>query len=167
MFCSKCGSENLDSAKFCKSCGNPIRASVHPVYTNNPGMDLKNNLKNAWGCYLEVFRKYAVFNGRASREEYWTFKVFNFVFLFIAVILIDKIGADIFIWISLFCYLAILIPSLAVTVRRLHDTGRSGWMYFVPWIPLVGPIIFLVFMVSESTPGMNKYGPSPKGRIVN
>lgn len=59
--------------------------------------------------------------------------------------------------------IAVFIPSLAVTVRRLHDTGRSGWWLLLMFIPLIGPIILLVFLLTDSQPGTNKYGPNPKG----
>jgi len=167
MFCSKCGTENSDSARFCKNCGNPTGASKQTVSANNSRMASGSNQKNVWDCYLEVFRKYAVFNGRASRKEYWTFNLLNFAFLVVMAILVNEIGATNFSWIFSFFYLALFIPSLAVTIRRLHDTGRSGWMYFVSLIPLVGSIILLVFLFTDSTPGMNKYGPNPKGIMVN
>jgi uncharacterized membrane protein YhaH (DUF805 family) len=59
--------------------------------------------------------------------------------------------------------LVVIIPSLAVTVRRLHDIDRSGWWIFINLIPLIGAIVLLVFAVSEGTPGNNRYGPNPKG----
>src|SRR4051794_8393565 len=62
--------------------------------------------------------------------------------------------------------LAVLLPSIAVTVRRLHDTGRSGWWILISLIPIIGGIVLLVFMVLDSEPGVNQYGPNPKAVIV-
>ena len=112
--------------------------------------------------YLEALRKYAVFEGRARRKEYWYFTLFNFIFmvlsLLIGVVLFDSLGFALF---SIYC-LVIIIPGLAVSVRRLHDTDRSGWLYLLFLIPLAGPIIHLVFMLEDGTPGENRYGPNPK-----
>lgn len=112
--------------------------------------------------YLAVWKKYAVFAGRAQRAEYWHFYLFStiiYILLVIATRLISKyVGI-----LTVLYYLSILIPFIAVSVRRLHDTGRSGWWFFINFIPLVGPIIFFVFTVLDSQPGENKYGPNPKG----
>ncbi len=159
MFCSKCGAENPDSAKFCKGCGNPTKASVHPVHANNSGMASENNIRNAWDCFLGVFRKYATFNGRASRREFWSFAFFNFIFTFLIVSIDHLLGSKLL----FYAYTLVLaFPSLSVTVRRLHDTGRSGWMYLIFLIPIAGPIILLVFMATKGTPSANQYGPSPQ-----
>jgi uncharacterized membrane protein YhaH (DUF805 family) len=117
--------------------------------------------------YLEALKKYAVFSGRSRRKEYWYFVLFNII---VAIVLagIDALlgtrssyaGAGL---LSGIYGLAVIIPSLAVTVRRLHDIDRSGWWIFINLIPLIGAIVLLVFAVSEGTPGNNRYGPSPKG----
>ena len=116
--------------------------------------------------YLEALKKYAVFSGRSRRKEYWYFVLFNII---VAIVLagIDAVlgtfspSANIGLLSGIYC-LAILIPSLAVTVRRLHDIGRSGWWIFINLIPLIGGIVLLVFALSEGTPGYNQYGPNPK-----
>lgn len=118
--------------------------------------------------YVDTIKnRFADFEGRASRSEYWYFALFNFVAFFgvgmIAGILgtiSPKLSMIVMGILSLFM-IALLIPSLALTVRRLHDTGKSGWMLLLGLIPLVGPIILLVFYVTESTPGLNEYGPNP------
>jgi len=161
MFCKNCGSENLNSARFCKNCGSPTKNSGQENYTNNP--------KTAWDYYLTVLKKYAVFSGRASRREYWMFILFNIVFLIVATIIDNVLGTVIvrgsyYGWFYYSYSLIVLVPSLAVTVRRLHDTGKSGGMCFIALIPLVGYIVLLVLMATEGTPGMNKYGPNPKNR---
>lgn len=103
--------------------------------------------------------KYATFSGRARRSEYWWFTLFT-VTVYIATSIIDAvIGKDI---VTLLAYLALLLPGLAVTVRRLHDTSRSGWWILIGIVPLVGAIVLIVFQVQDSHPGTNAYGPSPK-----
>ncbi|WP_407268584.1 DUF805 domain-containing protein [Radiobacillus sp. PE A8.2] len=110
--------------------------------------------------YLHVLRKYAVFEGRARRTEYWMFTLINIIIGIIFSIM-ETIYEGIVI-LSAIYYLAIIIPGLAVTVRRLHDIGKSGWWYFIGFIPLVGPIILLVFTCLDSEEGYNSWGPNPK-----
>lgn len=116
--------------------------------------------------YVAVLKKYAVFSGRAQRAEYWYFVLFNFI---ICVILgaIDSViswGSQSPMMVLSGLYsLAVLIPSLAVLFRRLHDTGRSGWWILIVLIPIIGSIWLLVLMVLDSSYGDNKYGPNPKG----
>lgn len=123
-----------------------------------------------------VFGNYANFSGRARRSEYWFFYLFNmiavFVFMIVGAILGGifggsgsgaAIGTVIGYVLYILYALAALIPSLAVTVRRLHDTNRSGWNIFWALLPLVGAIVLLVFMVRDSFPGENQYGENPKG----
>jgi uncharacterized membrane protein YhaH (DUF805 family) len=116
--------------------------------------------------YLEVLRKYAVFDGRARRKEYWYFFLINTVIsIFLAFIdsFTGTISEDVGIGLLDGLYaLAVLIPGTAVTVRRLHDTDRSGWWILIGLIPVIGGIALLVFMVLDSTPGDNQYGPNPK-----
>ena len=110
--------------------------------------------------YLEVLKKYAVFSGRARRKEYWMFFLFNIIITFVLSIIEGILGSPGIIS-AIYC-LAVLIPGLAVFVRRLHDTNRSGWWFFIGLIPLIGAIVLLVFMVQDSTPGDNQYGANPK-----
>lgn len=115
--------------------------------------------------YLTVWKKYAQFSGRARRSEYWYFTLFNLIASILLMIVDGILGsfsseAGIGILGGLYT-LAVLIPSIAVSVRRLHDTGRSGWWMLISLIPLVN-IILLVFMVSDSSPGQNQFGPNPK-----
>jgi len=120
--------------------------------------------------YLNVFKKYAVFSGRASRTEYWMFTLFSMIFSIIA-ILMDYVFHDtmhlyhttsvihfpIF-WYSLISFL----PGLAVAVRRLHDIGKTGWMLLIALIPIIGAIWLIVLMVEDSNSGENKYGENTK-----
>ena len=116
--------------------------------------------------YLKVFKQYADFNGRARRKEYWMYFLFNLIFLIVATILDSSLGTNFkplpYGAIYLLYALVTLVPSLAVAVRRLHDTGKSGWMILVCLIPIIGGIWLLVLMVTEGNTGENKYGPEPK-----
>ena len=116
--------------------------------------------------YLEVLKKYAVFDGRARRKEYWYFCLFN-ALIGIAIAAVTGVLGSIAHTESLSLLnglysLVILIPGIAVTVRRLHDTDRSGWWILIILVPLIGAIVLLVFTVLDSTPGENQYGANPK-----
>lgn len=129
--------------------------------------------------YIEVLKKYVTFSGRASRSEYWYFVLFS------TIISMVLTGIDIAMgsgsaetamnaeegvamsvnmgWLSGVYALAVFLPSLAVLFRRLHDTDHSAWWIFIGLIPIIGAIVLLVFLVKDSTPGNNQYGPNPKG----
>ena len=117
--------------------------------------------------YLQALKQYAVFKGRARRKEYWFFALFNLIVSVVLTVLDYMTGSlDPELGVGLLSgiySLAILIPSLAVTVRRLHDTDRTGWWVLIAFIPLIGAIVLLVFMLLDSKPGDNRYGPNPKG----
>ena len=120
--------------------------------------------------YLKVLNQYSDFKSRARRKEYWMFALVNFIISF-AIVGIDNAlglsfnytenvsGSGVF---NLLYNLLILIPSLAVAVRRLHDVGKSGWMLLIGLIPLVGAIWLLILLLRDSEAGENKYGPNPK-----
>jgi uncharacterized membrane protein YhaH (DUF805 family) len=116
--------------------------------------------------YLVVLKKYAVFNGRARRKEYWYFFLFN-ILISIVLGVIDGMtgsfspesGMGL---LSGIYMLAVLIPGIAVAVRRLHDTSRTGWWLLISLIPLIGAIVLIVFLVSDSKPEENQYGVNPK-----
>lgn len=111
--------------------------------------------------YLSVLKNYAVFEGRAHRTEYWMFVLFNFL-ISLALAIVDAAifgqGGGL---LSPLYALGVFIPSLAVGVRRLHDTNRSGWWLLIALVPLVGFIVLLVFTVSEGDKGPNDYGADP------
>ena len=117
--------------------------------------------------YLNVLKKYAVFNGRARRKEYWFFALFNLIasiVLSVIDLMTGSFDAEFGTGLLSGIYaLAVLIPSLAVSVRRLHDTDHSGWWLLIALIPLVGAIVLLVFVLQDSKPGENQYGSNPKG----
>jgi uncharacterized membrane protein YhaH (DUF805 family) len=110
--------------------------------------------------YLEVLKKYAVFEGRARRKEYWIFFLINLVITFVLAFLEGLAGGPGIV--SAIYSLAVLIPGIAVSIRRLHDTDRSGWWLLIALIPVIGTIVLLVFMALDGTPGANQYGPNPK-----
>ncbi len=110
--------------------------------------------------YLQVLKKYAVFGGRARRKEYWYFFLFN-VIIGSVLGFIEGLAGGPGVLGSIYG-LAVLIPGVGVAIRRLHDTGRSGWWLLIGLIPLIGTIILLVYMASDSQAGTNEYGSSPK-----
>ncbi len=120
--------------------------------------------------YLEPYKKYAVFEGRASRREFWTYKLFVCLF-FIALIGASAIFASLHLYVlsSLMGIAMVLfsiftiIPGIAVTFRRLHDTNRSGWFLLLFFIPVIGSLVLLITFCLKSTPGANQYGPHPYG----
>jgi uncharacterized membrane protein YhaH (DUF805 family) len=121
--------------------------------------------------YLQVLKKYAEFSGRARRKEYWMFALFNFIFL-IAAMIIDNVAGTTAgelpygLFYCLYAF-AVLIPGLAVAVRRLHDVGKSGWMILITLIPIIGAIWLLVLMLTDSNTGENEYGANPKDIQTN
>jgi uncharacterized membrane protein YhaH (DUF805 family) len=104
------------------------------------------------------FNKYAEFVGRARRSEYWWF--------FLFVLLVDVVVSRLSFTLSMVASLALLVPNLAVGVRRLHDTGKSGWYLLVGLIPIVGWIIVIVWLATEGDPNPNEYGESPKAALI-
>ncbi|MEM7160971.1 MAG: DUF805 domain-containing protein [Bacteroidota bacterium] len=116
--------------------------------------------------YLKVLKQFADFKGRARRTEYWMFTLFNIIFAFVTIMLDgllgSSLGGEVYGVFYLLYTLAMLIPNLAVSVRRLHDTGKTGWMILVGLIPIIGGIWLLVLYCTEGDIGANKYGPDPK-----
>ena len=138
--------------------------------------------------YIDAIKKYAVFNGRATRKEYWMFTLYNFLVGLAYQIIIGLILAPfgtfqftenkqptpfffLFILISLLYPLFMLLPSYSLAVRRVHDTGHNGWWASISTIKVginhftfaIGQLLFLPFSLRDSQPGENKYGPNPKG----
>jgi uncharacterized membrane protein YhaH (DUF805 family) len=125
--------------------------------------------------YLKVLRHYTDFSGRARRTEYWMFVLFNLIFCAVAATIDNLLGITfnidgptgdplpIFYGYTYALYaLAVFIPGLAVLVRRLHDIGKSGWMFFICLIPIIGAIWLLVLLCTDSQSGPNKWGDNPK-----
>ena len=107
------------------------------------------------------FSKYATFSGRARRSEYWYF--FLCYTILTGILSFLARNSTVLGYVSGVIEIALFIPMLAVSVRRLHDIGKSGWFYLIGLIPLVGLIIMIVWYVRDSDPGQNMYGPNPKG----
>jgi uncharacterized membrane protein YhaH (DUF805 family) len=121
---------------------------------------------------MEVLKKYATFDGRARRAEYWYFALFNLIISVVLSILdgIVRSNSSTASTVGLLgglYSLVVLIPSIAVGVRRLHDTGRSGWWMLIAFIPFIGAIWLLVYFVEEGTVGPNQYGADPKSGDAN
>ena len=118
--------------------------------------------------YLSVLKKYAQFKGRASRKEYWVFTLFNLALVAIAVILDNLLGItieDMGLGPIYGVYLlAMVLPSLALAVRRLHDIGKSGSMIFISFIPAVGFVWLLILFATAGQAKENQYGAVPEGQ---
>lgn len=112
--------------------------------------------------YTLALKKFADFNKRSTRSEYWYFILFNLCISIAITLLGTVIGNKTSSVLGGLYTLAMFIPSIAVSIRRLHDTNHSGWWILIPFIPIVGFIIFLIFMLTDSDPGDNLYGPNPK-----
>jgi uncharacterized membrane protein YhaH (DUF805 family) len=120
--------------------------------------------------YLGVLKKYLVFEGRARRKEYWFFILFNLIIGFVLALIDNQTGTldpETGVGMLSGIYsLAVLIPTIAVAIRRLHDTDRSGWWLLIGLVPLLGALVLLVFFILDGTPGTNQFGPSPKGGMA-
>ncbi len=116
--------------------------------------------------YIDVLKKYAVFDGRARRKEYWMFVLFNVITSIILGIVDRIIGTDYGSsgsgMLSSIYSLAVLLPTIGVAIRRMHDTNRSGWWILINLIPCIGWIWFIVLAAQEGGVGDNQYGPDPK-----
>lgn len=170
MYCKNCGSQVNDGAAVCLNCGVKVGDGNHfcqncgaqpdplAVVCVKCGCNLKTVRKKAeidsevvdsfGGAIKSCFNKYATFEGRANRSEYWYWYLFNLILGFI-----PYLG-----WIAM---LVTLLPSLAVCVRRLHDIGKSGWNYLFALIPIIGWILVIVWFCTPSDEGENEYGADP------
>ena len=119
--------------------------------------------------YISVFRNYDDFSGRARRKEYWLFLLINMAVMCVAAILdyvvgtheVTRFGVLGLLWLA-----AIVVPSWAVGVRRLHDSGRSGWWLLVSLVPFIGPLAIIVLILLPGTPGENEYGRNPRPQLA-
>lgn len=117
--------------------------------------------------YIKVLKDYAVFEGRASRAEYWYFILFNIIAAVILMLIENALGLVLITenggvgFLSMIYALAVFVPSLAVAVRRLHDTDRSGWWVLLALIPLLS-LVLIVFFIFKGTEGENQYGAAPQ-----
>ncbi len=115
--------------------------------------------------YFAAFKKYAVFKGRATRREYWYFTLFNILAVGVFGLIDQLMGTFNFDAgygpLSAIYTLAMILPGLGVSIRRLHDTGRSGWWFLITAIPVLGLLVFLYFALLDGDPNSNEYGESP------
>lgn len=145
-FCRGCAKEIGDTVATCTQCGAP------QLVQSTAGVSASQaSAKVNW--YFEVLKKYAVFTGRARRKEYWMFILFNFLVAVVIGAVEGLMGGKGMI--SNIYTLAVFLPSIAVGVRRLHDTDRSGW-----WLLL--PVVNIIFLMLEGNSNTNRFGPSPK-----
>jgi len=151
-FCRKCGEKLTTFNASVPKKGQTLTAAEY-LYKSSP-MDLGDAVSTC-------FKKYAVFEGRASRPEFWLFALFNIIVYLVWIVLIFLISSGstqpIVVFLFYLPFLVLLLPNLAVTVRRLHDAGYSGGFYFLFLIPFVGTLIYLIFMLLPSSTS-NKYG---------
>lgn len=135
--------------------------SSNPTIVTNSNHTAEENY-NIIDWFKKGLRNYTNFSGRARRKEYWYFMLVYFAVIIIAAILdsiIFDTPAGLFYVVAA---LGLFLPSLAVTIRRLHDTNRSGWMFLISFIPLIGSIILLVFLASDTKPESNQWGAPAK-----
>ncbi|HHQ4780712.1 DUF805 domain-containing protein [Aeromonas veronii] len=111
--------------------------------------------------YISVLKQYAVFSGRARRTEYWMFVLCNVIVMLLLGMVDKLIGGDNELISSIYS-LAVLLPSLAVAARRLHDTDRSAWWLLLGLIPIIGTLVLIYFMVCSGQQGPNRFGDDPK-----
>ena len=107
--------------------------------------------------FIGAIKQYATFSGRARRKEYWMFSLFYIIFYIILAVIDGVLGT---MFLSIIFSLALLIPSISIAARRLHDTGRTGWWQLIVLIPLIGVIVLIVFL-AQGSGDENKYGVSP------
>jgi uncharacterized membrane protein YhaH (DUF805 family) len=120
--------------------------------------------RNTMNWYLQALKKYADFSGRARRKEYWFFVLFNIIISIVLSVIDVMLGLGshgIGILSGLYS-LGVIIPSIAVGVRRLHDINKSGWWVLIVFVPFIGALVLLVFALLKGTQGANDYGPDPK-----
>ena len=108
--------------------------------------------------FIGAIKQYATFSGRARRKEYWMFFLFYMIFYIILAVIDGVLGT---MFLSIIYSLALLIPSISIAARRLHDTGRTGWWQLIVLIPLIGVIVLIVFL-AQGSGDENKYGVSPE-----
>ena len=111
-----------------------------------------------WTWYRLPWRRYAQFEGRATRTEYWVFTLGNTAIQLVGMLVVNLSHLVALSFLLLLWNLALILPNLAVLVRRLHDTNRSGWWVWIGLIPLVGIILLTIWTVLVSTPGPNRFG---------
>ena len=187
-FCQKCGAEVTGA--FCAQCGTPVNPgpgfdpfAANPYAVGSQGYSRRSTywsepveVPGFLGAYKMFWKKYAEFNGRASRPEFWFAFLWNFILQFfvgIAGIACLAIAGELesgifagfggFLLLAAVLYgLATICPNIAVVIRRLHDTNKSGLFALLWLIPYVGPLVVLILCALPGTPGDNAFGPEPR-----
>ena len=144
----------------------PQAPTAPPAYGSKPPAVPGDGV---WTYFIRsITKNYFRFTGRARRQEYWGYTLFN-VLTYDVAFMLDVIlsvilsgGDDFAPWLTLLWFLYQIIPSIAVTVRRLHDQDLSGWLYLITFVPYIGWLVIFVFMLIDSRPESNVHGPSPK-----
>ena len=161
MYCISCGAENDDTARFCKECGKAMPRSS--ARTGSVPLAPASR-RTPIGYYLQALEHYADFEGRARRAEFWWFNLGLYGVNLVIVLLGAALGTFVPVLETVFTVilwvhgLGLLLPQLAVTARRLHDTGKSGWWMLLVLIPILGWIPLVILLVLPSNVGPNKYG---------
>lgn len=160
--CPDCERRVGGDTSVCPGCGHPFM-DVESTYNSTQPLPAEDKSVDEW--WITGWRKFGDFNGRGRRKEYWSFTVGNVALSMLLAFVDQMLGtfsaADGMGVLSGLYLLAILIPSLSAGVRRLHDTGKSGWWLLIGFIPIVG-LVLLVFLLQDSEAGENRFGPSPK-----
>lgn len=160
MFCVNCGTKNKEKASYCSRCGKNLQllsdGEDKEEVINKNFVDTTNT--SLFGYYLIVLQKFAVFQGRARRREYWGFVLFNTI-IYIALMILEAMfnrssGTEDGILSTIYNF-GVMIPSLAVGVRRMHDVDKSGWNLLIP-------IYSIILLFRDGTRGNNHYGSDPK-----
>lgn len=150
--CPYCGEEILATDKNCKYCNESLVNSEDAVNS-----EFQDDL-SIWGYFLKCLKKYVNFSGRARRKEYWSFALFQFLTLIFPLLFLKgELGTillNIIVW-------GTFLPGLAVSIRRLHDIGKSGWWLLAGLTPFIGGIIILYWTCQHGDIGENEYGPDP------
>ena len=167
-YCTGCGSQNDDDARFCRDCGKALSGSTLSAARYEPASTGGTGDGMTLGYYVEGLQRYADFEGRASRAEFWWFNLVLYgIQIAIVVLGVVVLGTfspalgtvfTVILWVH---GLGALLPQLAVTARRLHDTGRSSWWMLIILVPVFGWIPLLIFLLLPSDAGPNEYGRGP------
>jgi len=162
MYCSNCGNLCADNAALCEKCGTPLQNVASPSFNSQ---DLPQLPRPSFiSCYCKAWQLYATFTGRARRAEYWYFMLANLIVMVLCQIIlaVSPQSAVFVLALSTAYSLATCVPSLALSARRLHDVGKSGWYIVATLIPVVGWIWYLILVCTQGKAGDNEYGSDPK-----
>jgi uncharacterized membrane protein YhaH (DUF805 family) len=154
MNCPTCGNDTPEDSQFCGGCGTNLISGEASVGTELPMVGFGEAISRG-------FRNYFNFSGRATRAEYWWWGLF-IVLVSIVLQVVDTLFGEVGQWVSLLVQLAVLLPSLALGARRLHDINRAGWWQLLWFVLLIGGIVLIVWAIKRGDKGPNKYGPGPR-----